>query len=142
MPYRGGALALQDVMGGAIAFAFGTVSSSVQLAREGRIRALGVTTTARISSMPEVPTIAEQGFPGYELNEWNGLYAPAGLAPVVTERLHAAAMHALADAGVRQRLDALGAFPVGSSPAEFARYVTEQRALMARIVREARIEVG
>ena len=92
--------------------------------------------------MPEVPTIAEQGFPGYELNEWNGLYAPAGLPAAATERLHAAAVHALADAGVRQRLDALGAIPLGTAPAEFARYVATQRETMARIVREARIEVG
>jgi tripartite-type tricarboxylate transporter receptor subunit TctC len=142
VPYRGGTPALQDLMGGAIAFVFGTVSSSLQLARDGRIRAIGVSTAERIASMPEVPTIAEQGFAGYELNEWNGLYAPAGLSAAATERWHAAALHALADAGVRTRLEALGAFPVGSSPAEFARYVAEQRALMAQLVRDARIEVG
>ena len=142
VPYRGGTPALQDLLGGAIAFVFGTVSSSLQLAREGRIRALGVTTTERIASLPEVPTIAEQGFPGYELNEWNGLYAPAGLPDAVTQRLHQAALHALADATVRQRLDTLGALPVGSAPADFARYVAAQRETMARLVREARIEVG
>jgi tripartite-type tricarboxylate transporter receptor subunit TctC len=142
VPYRGGTPALADLMGGAIAFVFGTVSSSVQLARDGRIRALGVSTAQRIASLPEVPTIAEQGFAGYELNEWNGLYAPAGLPAAATERLHAAAVHALADAGVRQRLDALGAMPVGTAPADFARYVAAQRETMARIVREARIEVG
>jgi tripartite-type tricarboxylate transporter receptor subunit TctC len=92
--------------------------------------------------MPEVPTVAEGGFEGYELNEWNGLYAPAGLAPAATERLHAAAVHALGDATVRQRLEALGAVPVGSAPAEFARYVAGQRELMARLVRDARIEIG
>ncbi|MGG5809769.1 Bug family tripartite tricarboxylate transporter substrate binding protein [Falsiroseomonas sp. CW058] len=142
VPYRGGTPALQDVLGGAIAFVFGTVSSSLQLAREGRLRALAVTTATRIASMPEVPTVAEQGFEGYELNEWNGLYAPAGLPAPVTERVHAAAVHALADATVRQRLDALGAIPVGTAPAEFARYLAEQRELMARVVRDARIEVG
>jgi tripartite-type tricarboxylate transporter receptor subunit TctC len=142
VPYRGGTPALQDLMGGAIAFVFGTVSSSLQLAREGRIRALAVSTATRIASMPEVPTVAEQGFPGYELNEWNGLYAPAGLPPAVTERLHEAAIHALGDAAVRQRLDALGALPVGSRPAEFARYVSAQREAMGQLVREARIEAG
>ncbi len=142
VPYRGGTPALADLMGGAIAFVFGTVSSSVQLARDGRIRAIAVSTAARISSLPDVPTVAEQGFPGYELNEWNGLYAPAGLPGAVTERLHAAALHALADAGVKQRLEALGAFPVGSSPADFARYVAAQREAMARLVRETRIEIG
>ncbi|SFK73201.1 tripartite tricarboxylate transporter substrate-binding protein [Falsiroseomonas stagni] len=142
VPYRGGTPALADLMGGAIAFVFGTVSSSVQLAREGRVRAIAVSTAQRISSLPDVPTVAEQGFPGYELNEWNGLYAPAGLPAAVTERLHAAALHALADGGVKQRLEALGAFPVGSSPGDFARYVAQQRDAMARLVRETRIEVG
>lgn len=142
VPYRGGTPALQDLLGGAIAFVFGTVSSSLQLAREGRLRALAVSTAARIASLPEVPTVAEGGFPGYELNEWNGLYAPAGLPAAMTERLHEAAVHALADPGVRQRLEALGAVPVGSAPADFARYVAEQREAMARLVREARIEVG
>jgi tripartite-type tricarboxylate transporter receptor subunit TctC len=142
VPYRGGTPALQDLLGGAIAFVFGTVSSSLQLAREGRLRALAVSTASRIASLPEVPTVAEGGFPGYELNEWNGLYAPAGLPPAMTGRLHAAALHALADPAVRQRLEALGAVPVGSAPAEFARYVAEQREAMARLVREARVEVG
>jgi len=142
VPYRGGTPALADLMGGAITFVFGTVSSSLQLARDGRIRALGVSTATRIASLPDVPTIAEQGFPGYELNEWNGLYAPAGLPAPIIARLHEAALHALADAGMRQRLDALGALPVGSNPTDFARYVAEQRALMAQLVRDARIEVG
>jgi tripartite-type tricarboxylate transporter receptor subunit TctC len=142
VPYRGGTPALQDLLGGAIAFVFGTVSSSLQLAREGRLRALAVSTASRIASLPEVPTVAEGGFPGYELNEWNGLYAPAGLPAAATERLHAAAMHALADATVRQRLDALGAIPVGTAPTEFARYVAAQREAMAALVRNARIEAG
>jgi tripartite-type tricarboxylate transporter receptor subunit TctC len=142
VPYRGGTPALQDLLGGAISFVFGTVSSSLQLAREGRLRALAVSTATRVASLPDVPTVAEQGFPGFELNEWNGLYAPAGLSAAAVTRLHAAALVALDDAGVRTRLDALGALPVGSAPADFARYVGEQRALMARLVRDARIEIG
>jgi tripartite-type tricarboxylate transporter receptor subunit TctC len=142
VPYRGGTPALQDLLGGAIAFVFGTVSSSLQLAREGRIRALAVSTAQRIASLPDVPTVAEQGFPGFELNEWNGLYAPAGVPPQVTERLYEAARHALADATVRQRLDALGALPLGTPPVEFARYVAAQREAMAQLVRETGIEAG
>jgi tripartite-type tricarboxylate transporter receptor subunit TctC len=142
VPYRGGTPALQDLLGGAIAFVFGTVSSSLQLARDGRIRAIAVSTAERIASLPDVPTVAEQGYPGFELNEWNGLYAPAGLPAEITQRLYDASKHALADATVRQRLDALGAFPVGSTPADFARYVAAQRAAMQELVRTARIEAG
>ncbi len=142
VPYRGGTPALQDLLGGNIAFVFGTVSSTLQLVRDGRLVALGVSTAQRIAPLPEVPTIAEQGFAGFELNEWNGLYAPAGTPAPVVQRLYEAATHALADATVRQRLDALGALPLGTDPAVFARYVADQRALMGRIVREARIEAG
>lgn len=78
VPYRGGTAALPDVIAGNVNFIFGTVSSSLQLVREGRVRALGVSTARRIPSLPDVPTIAEQGFAGFELNEWNGFWAPAG----------------------------------------------------------------
>jgi tripartite-type tricarboxylate transporter receptor subunit TctC len=142
VPYRGGAPALQDLLGGAIVFVFGTVSSTLQLVRDGRLVALGVSTAQRIAPLPDVPTIAEQGFAGFELNEWNGLYAPAGTPAPVVQRLFEAARHALADATVRQRLAALGALPVGTDPAAFAAYVAAQREMMGRLVREARIEAG
>jgi tripartite-type tricarboxylate transporter receptor subunit TctC len=142
VPYRGGTPALQDLLGGNVAFLFGTVSSSLQLVRDGRVRALGVTTAQRIPPLPEVPTIAEQGFPGYELNEWNGLFAPAGLPAPIVARCHEAVRAALADATVRQRVEALGAIPVGSDQASFARFMTEQRDQMGRLVREIGLEVG
>lgn len=142
VPYRGGTPALQDLLGGNIAFVFGTVSSTLQLVRDGRLVALGVSTASRIAPLPEVPTIAEQGFEGFELNEWNGMYAPAGTPAPAVQRLFEAAKHALADAAVQQRIAALGAIPLGTDPAVFARYVADQRALMGRLVREARIEAG
>ncbi|MBY0338776.1 MAG: twin-arginine translocation pathway signal protein [Acetobacteraceae bacterium] len=142
VPYRGGAPALADLLAGQVTFVFGTMASSLQLVQEGRVRALGITTAQRVAVLPDLPTIAEQGFAGYELNEWNGLYAPASLPPAAVGRFHEATRAALADAAVRQRLDALGAIPVGSAPADFARYVREQREAMARLVREARIELG
>ena len=142
VPYRGGTAALQDMMSGSTAFVFGTVSSSLQLVRDGRLRALGVTTSTRIPPLPDVPTIAEQGFPGYELNEWNGLYAPARTPRPVVQRLFEAARAALADETVKQRLDALGAIPLGTDPEAFTAYVAAQRAAMEQIVRSAGIEAG
>ena len=142
VPYRGGTPALADLLGGNIAFLFGTVSSSLQLAREGRVRPLAVTTAQRIPPLPDVPTIAEQGFPGYELNEWNGLFAPAGLPAPIVKRMHEAVLAALADPAVRQRIEALGAIPVGSDPETFARFMTEQRDAMGRLVREIGLEAG
>ncbi|MFL1464180.1 tripartite tricarboxylate transporter substrate-binding protein [Roseococcus sp. DSY-14] len=141
VPYRGGAPALQDLVAGNIAFVFGTVASSLQLAQEGRVRAIAVSSARRVPGLPEVPTVAEQGFEGYELNEWNGLYGPAGMAPAAVARWHGAVRHALADAAVRSRLDALGALPLGTAPAEFAAYVPAERARMAALVREAGVTI-
>jgi tripartite-type tricarboxylate transporter receptor subunit TctC len=142
VPYRGGAPALQDLIAGNVAFVFGTVASSLQLAQEGRVRAIAVSSATRLPGLPDVGTVAEQGFPGFELNEWNGLYAPAGLPAAAAQRWHGAVRHALADPAVRTRLEALGAIPLGTDPEAFARYVREQREAMARLVREARIELG
>jgi len=107
-----------------------------------RARALAVSSARRLEALPEVPTVAEQGFPDYELNEWNGLYGPAGLSPAMVARWHGAVGAALADPAVRTRLGALGAIPVGSSPETFAAFVTAQREVMARLVRDTRIELG
>lgn len=142
VPYRGGAPALQDVVAGNIAFVFGTVASSLQLAQGGQVRALAVSSATRIGGLPDVGTVAEQGFEGYELNEWNGLYGPAGLPAPVIARWYEAVRHALADTAVRARLDALGAIPLGTDPQAFAAYVRQQREIMARLVRETRIELG
>jgi tripartite-type tricarboxylate transporter receptor subunit TctC len=142
VPYRGGTAAIPDLIAGNISFVFGTVSSSLQLVREGRVKAFAVSTAQRIAALPDVPTVAEQGFPGYELNEWNGLYAPAGLPEAATTRIYQAMQMALADNTVKARLEALGAMPLGTPPAEFARYVVEQRTAMAQLVREAGIEAG
>jgi tripartite-type tricarboxylate transporter receptor subunit TctC len=106
------------------------------------VRALGVATAERLARLPDLPTIAEQGFPGYEFNEWNGLFAPAGTPAGVVDRRYEAARHALADATVLERLNALGAIPLGTDPEGFARFLPEQRTAMARLVREAGIRVN
>jgi tripartite-type tricarboxylate transporter receptor subunit TctC len=139
VPYRGGSAALPDLIGGNLSFVFGTVAYAVELVRQGQAKALGVTSRERLEALPDVPTIAEQGYPGYELNEWNGLYGPAGLPAPVTAAIQAAAKQALADPQVKERLAALGAIGTGTDPDAFAGFLAEQRALMARLVREHNI---
>jgi tripartite-type tricarboxylate transporter receptor subunit TctC len=139
-PYRGGGPALQDLLGGSLAFVFGTVSSSTQLVRDGQVKALGVTTARRIEALPELPTIAEQGFPGYELNEWNGFYVPAATPEPVIASLYGAVTRALQDEAVKARLAAMGAEAVGSSPAAFAPFLLQQRETMGNLIREAGIK--
>ncbi len=138
-PYRGGGPALQDLLAGNLAFVFATVSSSTQLVRAGTVKALGISTAARIAALPEVPTIAEQGFPGFELNEWNGFYAPAATPPAAIATLRDAVLHALRDEAVRARLAALGAEPVGSSTPDFAAFLAQQRDFTGALIREAGI---
>ena len=92
VPYRGGGPALQAVLAGDVDFGFATVASAAALAQHGRVRALAASSAERIPALPEVPTVAEQGFPGYDQNEWNGVYGPAGLPPDGVERVHAACM--------------------------------------------------
>jgi tripartite-type tricarboxylate transporter receptor subunit TctC len=139
VPYRGGGPALQAVLAGDVDFAFTTAASSVALVQQGSVRALAVSAAARIMALPDLPTVAEQGFPGFDQTEWVALYGPAGLPAEAVERVHAASVAALADPGVQQRLGALGAIGLGTSPAEFATWLARERTALQTLVREANI---
>lgn len=141
VPYRGGGPAVQDLVAGTIDMHMGTVSSSLALAREGRIRALAVTTKERLAALPDVPTLSESGLDRFELNEWNGLYAPAGTPDSIVDQLNGAARHALAQPAVKARLEALGAIAIGSSPGEFTRHVALLRETMKALVAQAGVTV-
>jgi tripartite-type tricarboxylate transporter receptor subunit TctC len=139
VPYRGGAAAAQDLAAGAIDAVFTTLVSAGPVVDGGRARFLAVGTLARVESRPDVPTIAEQGFAGFESNEWAGLFGPAGTPQGVVAALYDALAEAIAVPALRQRLVQIGCVPVASRPADFARFVTEGRAAMATLVREANI---
>ncbi|WP_338663517.1 tripartite tricarboxylate transporter substrate-binding protein [Pararoseomonas sp. SCSIO 73927] len=138
-PYRGGADAARDLAAGVLDGAFITVLSAGPVADSGRARLLAVATESRIAARPDVPTFAEAGLPGLTIAEWCALFAPAGTPAAVAERLHAATTSALADPEVKSRLDGLVAVPVGSSPADFARFIVRGRAEMGALVRDAGI---
>lgn len=140
-PYRGGADAARDLAAGAIDAAFITTVSAGPIVDSGRARFLAVATLQRVPSRPDVPTLAESGYPGFESNEWAALFGPPGLPASIVGALHAALATALADEGVRQRLAQIGAVPVGSPPEEFARFVREGREQMAALVQEAGIRL-
>lgn len=139
VPYRGGGPALQAVLAGDVDCGFATVASAAALTQDGRLRALAASSAERIPSLPAVPTVAEQGFPGYDQVEWNGLYGPAGLPQPAVARLHEACRAALAEPAVQQRLAALGAIGLGTAPAEFDAWLKRERAAMAVVAREANI---
>ncbi|PWS35069.1 twin-arginine translocation pathway signal protein [Falsiroseomonas bella] len=139
VPYRGGAAAAQDLASGAIDAVFTTLVSAGPVVDSGRARFLAVGTTERVESRPQVPTIAESGYAGFESNEWAGLFGPAATPPAVVSRMYDALAEAMAVPANRQRLIQIGCVPVGSRPADFARFVAEGRGAMATLVREANV---
>ncbi len=141
VPYRGGSAVLPDLIAGNVVFAFATVNSASQLVQDGRLKALAVASAQRVPSLPQVPTMAEAGVQGVVLDEWNGMFAPAGTPPAVLQRLHQAVRHALDQANVKQRFAQIGAQTRGTPPDEAARFVTAQRDAVGRLVREANITV-
>lgn len=139
VPYRGGAAAAQDLASGAIDAVFTTLVSAGPVVDSGRARFLAVGTTTRVESRPDVPTVHESGYPGFDSNEWAGLFGPASTPPAVVARMHEALAEAIGDATLRARLVQIGCVPVASRPEDFARFVREGREAMATLVREANI---
>lgn len=141
VPYRGGADAARDLAAGTLHGVFITALSARPVVESGRARFLAVATAQRLAALPDVPTLAESGLAGFDVSEWVGLFAPAGTPVAIAERLQQALAATLAEEEVRARLERLGALPVGSTPAAFARFVTEGRAAMTVLVREANIRI-
>ena len=137
VPYRGGALAAADVVGGQVQMMIDVMPNVAPLARGGKLRGLAVTTARRFPSAPEYPTIAESGVPGFEVSAWDGILAPAGTPPAVVDKLNAAIRQALEDPQVREALLARGAQPVAGTPDEFARHIAAETEKWARVVKQS-----
>ena len=141
VPYRGGADAARDLAAGTLDGCFITMLSAGPIVDSGRARFIAVSAAQRVPLRPEIPTFAELGTPGIEISEWAALFAPAGTPAAAVAAIHAALVTTLAEPVVQTRLAQLAAVPVGSSPAEFARFVTQGRATMAELVRVANIRI-
>ena len=126
IPYRGGGPMLNDLVGGHVKMAFDNMPSAISHIRAGTVRALGVTTPTRWAGLPDVPMMAESGVPGYDVSAWFGLLAPAGTPREVIDLLHRHVSETLREEPIRQRLNELGAEPVGNTPDEFARQITAE----------------
>ncbi len=120
VPYRSGPAAMQDMMGGRIRVHLGNALDMAAAQQAGTIRLLAVTGAARSPTLPGIPTVAEQGYPGFEVTTWNGLAAPSGLPTAIRDRLATIMRGACADDGVRQSLLRIGADPICSTPQEMA----------------------
>jgi tripartite-type tricarboxylate transporter receptor subunit TctC len=141
VPYRGSGPAVQDLIAGNVHAMFDSVPSSAASARDGRLRALAVTTRNRIAPFPDLPTIAEAGVPGYEISTWYGIWAPARTPPAIIARLQQAVATAARSPETRSRFDALGAEPVADSPEDYARFVRAEYDRWGKLVRDAGIKL-
>jgi tripartite-type tricarboxylate transporter receptor subunit TctC len=140
VPYRGSTAAMTDVIGGAIPMTFVSLGQYIDLIRQGTIRVLGIASTRRASYLPDVPTFAEQGFPGLETGTWFALFAPEGTPHAVVDRLNAHLRAMYDDPDSRRRLDAAFLDPMVMTAAEFAAQVKADAARWERIVRESGVK--
>ena len=140
IPYKGVALSLPDVMSGKVHLIVDAMISASGHVKAGRIKALAVTSAKRSQALPEVPTVAESGLPGYELDFWIGVYGPAGMPPAVTKKLNDEINKALRAPDVREKLAAQGADVAGGAPDTLAAALKTDLPRMAKIVKAAKIE--
>ena len=139
IPYRGGAPALSDLLGGQVDLMFINQDAVIPHLKTGRLVPLAITSATRNPLFPDLPTVAESGFPGFEATAWAGLSVPRGTPPAVVERLHAAAVKAV-NGPMRARQEAMGAVVVGSSPAQFQDFVRAETDKWTRVIRAAGIK--
>ena len=137
VPYKGSAPALTDLIGGQVHLMFDSMPSAMPHVKAGKLRPLAVTTVKRSAAVPDLPTVAEAGVPGYDISTWYGLWAPKGTPREITERIASETAKILKMPDVRERYAALGAEPVGSTPDEFAAYCRSELSKWAKIVRES-----
>lgn len=138
IPYKGTGLAIPDLVTGQLDVLFDSLPTGMPHVRDGRLRALAVTTLKRTPLAPDLPPVADT-LPGFESNTWFGLYGPKGLPAEVVNRVNTAANQALSDPEVRAKLTTLGIEPVTSTPAQFAKMVADDQAKWKRIIAERKI---
>ena len=142
IPYKGAAPALTDVIGGTVNMGFKTASGVMPAIQSGKVRAIAVAGNSRLAQLPDIPTMAEAGMPGIEADSWNGLFAPAGTPPAIINRLAEATIKVLQTQEIKERFAAISATPVGSSPAEFSKYVRDEVQKWSKVAKEANVQLN
>jgi tripartite-type tricarboxylate transporter receptor subunit TctC len=141
VPYKGAAPATTAILSGETIFMFDNIVTTLPLAKAGRLRALAVTTARRSAAAPDIPTVAEAGVPGYDANAWFGVFVPAGTPSATINRLSAEIVKIVKLPEMRERFLALGAEPVGSTPAEFAAFFRNEVEKWGRVVKSSGAQV-
>ena len=141
IPYKGSATAVADVVSGQVAMMFINVPSAISLIRAGKLRALAVGTSKRIEMMPELPTVAELGFPGFDVSLWMGLLLPAASPPAIVDKLAQETARFLDEPTMRAKLAEQGVEPAYRSPAAFSAFIADEMKRFSRIVNDIKLRV-
>jgi tripartite-type tricarboxylate transporter receptor subunit TctC len=141
VPYNSGGQAIGSTLAGHTPISFGALPPAVQLVKEGKLRALAITSTARAEALPEVPTIAEAGYPEFAADIWTAVLVPAGTPKTIVETLQHEIAKVVASPEAKQRMAALGYRPVANSPDECAQYIAAETRRWAKVIHEAGIKV-
>jgi len=142
IPYKGASPALNDLLGGRVSMGFMTSLGSVPYFKDGRLRPLAVASATRLPQLPDVPTMAEVGFPSVEIDSWSGLLAPANTPPAIVEKLQREVAKALASPDVNGQLTSQGAVVVGSTPAAFRAFLANEHSNYGALIRSIHIELN
>jgi tripartite-type tricarboxylate transporter receptor subunit TctC len=137
VPYKGGSQALTDMVGGQSNVMFNGMLATYPFVKDGKLKALAISSAKRFAAAPEIPTVAESGMPGFETGSWQGIVAPAGTPPEVVARLHATVTAILATPEMKERLDKAGAEVRPMSPAQFGGFIRDERDRWAKVVKES-----
>lgn len=141
VPYKGTGPAMSDLMGGQVALTITGLPPLMPQLKAGKLKGLAVTTARRVPDLPALPTIAESGYPEYEINSWQGMFAPAGTPAAIVSQLNRDVAATLRLPEMKERFSTLGAQPVGNSPEAFGAHVKTEIAKWARVVKESRMTV-
>jgi tripartite-type tricarboxylate transporter receptor subunit TctC len=142
VPYRGTTALIPDLLAGRITMSFANIVNVMPLAREGKLRALAITSIKRSALAPDLPTMVECGYPAFEAVPWFGLLAPAGTPQDVLDKLHDETVKTMAMPQVRQKFDELGLEPVGNTQREFAAVIRQEIPQWEKVIRDAGIKLG
>ena len=141
MPYKGGTQHLTDIMGGTVDMAFDVTPASMQFVRGGKVRALAITGTRRSAAVPELPTFAESGLPGYAPNGWYGIVAPTGTPREIVARLSTELLRLLTMPDVREQLARISVEPGGGTPEEFGEFIRSESVTYGTLLRKLAVPV-
>ena len=142
IPYKGASPALNDLLGGRVSMGFMTSLGSVPYFKDGRLRPLAVASATRLPQLPDVPTMAEVGFPSVEIDSWSGLLAPANTPPAIVEKLQREVAKALASPDVNGQLTSQGAVVVGSTPAAFRAFLANEHSNYGALIRSINLDLN